>query len=88
MTLVWRGTGEWADSGHEAHSRERVRTAAVMRTTDEQLRHAVAVLYASAAATRSEPTATRLRALGDAVLVQADDIAARAARLGQDGGRG
>jgi hypothetical protein len=76
------------DAGHEAHSPERVRTAAVMRTTDEQLRHAAAILYARAAATRSERTATRLRALGDAVLVQVDDIAARAARIGQDGGRG
>jgi hypothetical protein len=48
------------------------------------LRHAAAILCDSAAATPGEQTAIRLRVLGDAVLVQADDIAARADRLGQD----
>jgi len=84
MTVVRPGTGEWVDTGHEAHSREWARTAAVMRAAAEQLRHIAAILYASAAATPSEQTAVRLRALGDAVLVQADDITARADRLGQD----
>jgi hypothetical protein len=62
---------------------ERARTAAVMQTTAEQLRHAAAILYDSAAVTPSEQTAKRSRTLGDAVLVQADDIAARADRLEQ-----
>ncbi|MEV7232118.1 hypothetical protein AB0M79_34695 [Polymorphospora sp. NPDC051019] len=86
MTLAWRGTGEWVDAGYRAHCQERARTAAVMRATAEQLRQAAAILYSSAAATPRGQRATRLRALGDAVLVQADDITARADRLVRDGG--
>jgi hypothetical protein len=72
------------DAGQESIGRERARTAAVMRTTAEQLRLTARILYSSAAAAPSEETATRLRVLGDAVSVQADDIGKRADRLAQD----
>lgn len=68
-------------AGQEFSGRELARTAAAMRSTAEQLRRAAARVHASAAAARSERTAARLRALGDAVLVQADAITQRAGRL-------
>ena len=61
---------------------ELARTTAVLRFTAQQLRRAGARLHASAVAARS--TAAWLRALGDAVLAQADAISQRAVGLPAD----
>jgi hypothetical protein len=83
MTLAVAGMGVRV-AGHGFSGRELARTAAVMRLTAQQLRLAAARVHASAAAARSERTTARLRALGDAVLVQADAINQRAVRLAAD----
>jgi hypothetical protein len=65
----------------EFNGGEASRTAAVMQATAQHVRRVAARLHASAAAARSERTAVRLRALGNAALVQADAITRRASRL-------
>jgi hypothetical protein len=60
------------------------RTAAVMRSTAEQLRVAARMLLSRAAASRDDQVAIRLRVLSTAVSAQAEDIERRAARLTGD----
>jgi hypothetical protein len=72
-------------AGQGFSGRELARTVAVLRLTAQQLRRAGARMLASAAAARSERTAARLRALGNAVLVQADAVDQRAVRLAAEG---
>ena len=55
-----------------------------MWSTVEQLRLAAQILATSATAAPSPDTASRLRALADAVSAQADDIQPRADRLTDD----
>jgi hypothetical protein len=65
-------------------NREQVRTAAVMRSTVEQLRLAAGILYSSAAVSPSAATQARLRVLGAAVAAPADDIEHCADRMAHD----
>jgi hypothetical protein len=83
MTYAAAGTGV-RTAGQGFSDRELARTAAVMRLTAQRLRRAAARAHVSDAAARSVRTAARLRALGDAVLAQADAINQRAVRLAAD----
>lgn len=79
-----RGIRPQVEPEQQTGHREHARTAAVMRSTAEQLRLAARILQSSAAAARSTPTRTRLKALGAAVSAQADDIQQRADHLTRD----
>ncbi|GIF23311.1 hypothetical protein Ate02nite_60410 [Paractinoplanes tereljensis] len=68
------------DAGRDS-GRARTRTAALMRSTVEQLRLAARRLRSLAETSPSEQTATRLRALGHDVSAKADDIEERADQI-------
>ncbi|MEU4245395.1 hypothetical protein [Actinoplanes sp. NPDC026619] len=78
------GTGQKVTGERQRSSQEKARTAAVMRSTVEQLRLAATTFEARAAASRNPQTAIRLRVLSVAVSAQADDIQERADRLTHD----
>jgi hypothetical protein len=84
MSSTPEASGQQRGGGQETSGLARVRTAAVMRSTAEQLRLAAQLLHSRAAASRSARTAMRLRALSAAVSAQADDIQQRADRLTGD----